>query len=513
MEFVRSAPEAFFKKDDPLYPCNSLEKEYGYAYSFACGRNQASLLMSRFQMGFDEVVNICLNSSSTPFKQACFDSLGFSLAATGDVEKIIGGCQKIGVAEFMARCSKAAAGELVFQEVPGWNEKSKAVCEASSQGKDDCLQNVDRIIKEYNRQIKINFPPKSDNKDINSYIRKTLKVCFDTGGRNGCYKQAADILYQQFGLSQTLKTLKENEEYPEVYARCHEVTHYLSRSEYEQQKSVSKVYAQCDSTCHGGCYHGTLEAYLKEKNDLSGTNLALEFTKVCGTKADYQKPLEFNECLHGLGHAAMFVKEMELKDSLKLCDRLDSQEYQERCYSGAFMENSSSSTSFDHQSIYIQADDPFYPCNSLGEKYLPLCWQYQSSYFSIITNQNWVKVAQMCQQIPAKYQDNCFKTIGTNQVGFTSSLEKMKQDCDLMPNGYFKNICVLGVVSSLSYRFVGDAKKMIDFCSVVDSQNKETCFRQMGTGLLDWNADKNSAKNNCNQIPDPQGLNWCMSVI
>ena len=89
----------------------------------------------------------------------------------------------------------------------------------------------------------------------------------------------------------------------------------------------------------------------------------------------------------------------------------------------------------------------------------------------------------------------------------------MKQDCDLMPSEHFKNVCIAGVVSSLSYRFVGEAQKMIDFCSLVDPQNKESCFRQMGTGLLDWNSNKNIAKETCKKIPDPQGISWCMSVI
>ena len=512
MEFVRSAPDDFFKKDDPLYPCNSLESQFGPAYSFACGRNQPSLLMSRFKIGFDEVVEVCLSSASNQFKEACFDALGFSLAASGSDLQIIQGCKNIAVLEYALRCVKAGAGELVFQEAPGWQEKSEAVCNAYPTGRDDCLKHVDKLILEYGRLKKINYTPIQDGEDLNLYVRREIKKCFDMGGANGCYKDVANLFYGQFGLSQTLNLLKINENHQEVYARCHEVTHYLSRLEYEKQKSISEVYSQCDSTCHGGCYHGTLEAYLKEKN-LDDVGLANHFPTVCGKPEDYQKPLEFNECLHGMGHAAMFVTDLELKDSLKLCDTLSAQDYKERCYSGVFMENSSSSTSFDHQSKYIKTDDPYYPCNSLEEKYLPLCWQYQSSYFSIITNQDWVKVAQMCQQIPAKYQDNCFKTIGTNQVGFTSSLEKMKQDCDLMPNEHFKNTCVLGVVSSLSYRFVGDSQKMIDFCSLVDSQNKETCFRQMGTGLKDWNTDKNEAKKTCSQIPDPQGLNWCMSVI
>ena len=518
MEFVRSAPDEFFKKDDLLYPCNALEKEFGYAYSFACGRNQPSLLMGRFNIGFEGVVSVCQGADSKPFQQACFDSLGFSLAATTDVEKIISGCQKIGVPEYVNRCTKAAAGELVFQEVPGWEEKSEAVCNGFAQGRSECLSHVDRLIKEYNRPKKIIFAPMQDGEDVNLYIRRQVKVCYDIGGRDGCYKQVAGLLYDNFGLSKTLALLKANEDYPEIYARCHEVTHYLSRLEYEKQGNIAKVYAQCDSTCHGGCYHGTLEAYLKEAIDnaqdgKSNFTMQTGFAKVCGRAQDYQKPIEFNECLHGMGHAAMFVTEMELKQSLKLCDTFSEQQHKERCYTGVFMENSSSSTSFDHASIYIKKDDPFYPCNALEEKYLSLCWQYQSSYFSIISNQDWKKVAQLCLQISIQYQDRCFRTIGTNQVGFTSSLETMKKDCDLMPSAHFKNVCVAGVVSSLSYRFVGDMQKMIDFCLLSDPQNRESCFKQIGYGILDWDKNKDVAKKECQKIPDTQGLSWCMSAI
>ncbi len=505
MEFVRSAPISFFKKEDALYPCDQLEKEFGYTYSASCGRNQPPLLMSRFNMGFDDVIGICLSSSSKPFKESCFDALGFSLASSGDVDQIISGCQKMQVPEYINKCAKAASGELVFQEIPGWAEKSKQVCNAFEKSQ-ECLQNVGRLIKEYNKKVQINFTPKKEGEDINLYVRSQLNKCYETDGRDGCYKKAADILHAQFGLVQTLRVFKENEQYPEVYSRCHEVTHYLSRLEFDKQKSIAKVYAQCDSTCHGGCYHGTIEAYLKK-------NTNTNFAKICGKKSDYQKPIEFNECFHGLGHAAMFVTEMELKESLKLCDTISDQKYKERCYTGVFMENSSSSTSFDHASIYIKKDDPFYPCNNLEEKYLSLCWQYQSSYFSIISNQDWKKVADLCLQIPDKYQDRCFRTIGTNQVGFTTSLEIMKKDCDLMPSENFKNICVAGVVSSLSYRFVGNMQKMIDFCSLADSQNKESCFKQVGNGVLDWDNNKDVAKRECQKIPDFQGQSWCISVI
>lgn len=512
MEFVRSAPDSFFKADDPLYPCNELEKDFGPTYSLACGRNQPPLLMGRFKKSFDNVVGICRNAPSKLFREACFDALGFSLASTIDVQQIIAGCQTIQMSEYVSRCAKAAAGELVFQEAPNWYEKSQAICNAFLESRETCLRHVDRLTKEYGRKVKINYNRKSENEDINIYIRAQLKKCYEVGGRDGCYKDAATLFYNQFGLATTLQTLKTNEEYPEVYARCHEVTHYLSRFEYDKLKNIAKVYAQCDSTCHGGCYHGTMEAYLKEKQ-LAQESVSDHFTKVCGKIEDYQNALEFNECLHGLGHAAMFVTDMELRQSLSLCDNISGLKERERCYTGVFMENSSSSTSNDHQSIYLKADDPNYPCNSLEEKYQAMCWQYQSSYFAIISNQDWTKVAAMCLQIPPQYQDRCVRTIGTNQVGFTPQLKVMKQDCDLMPNVHFQSVCVEGVISSFAYRFVGDFDRMIEFCSIANPENKEACFKQMGTAFMDWTTDKGLAKSNCSKIPDPQGVSWCTEAI
>lgn len=511
MEFVRSAPDSFYKADDPLYPCNQLENEFGYAYSFACGRNQASLLMQRFGKGFGEVAGICLRSESKPFKEACFDSLGFSAASEKEVASIISACKKIEAPEYRIRCLKAAAGELVFQEVPGWQSKAPSVCNGLEQGRGECMEHVSRLIQEYGRKQKVRTL--SLGEDINSYASEQLKACYGTGGKEGCYKDTAKAFYDQFGLSKTLGILKANEGKTEVYARCHEVTHYLSRFEYDKQRNIAKVYAQCDSTCHGGCYHGTLEAYLKEKQLQQDSDISQHFPNICGRKSDYQKPLEFNECLHGLGHAAMFVTDMELLESLRLCDTLQGEEPKTRCYSGVFMENSSSSTSFDHKSKYIKTDDPFYPCNSLEEKYQALCWQYQSSYFSILTNQDWSKVAEMCRQTPEAYQDLCFRTIGTNQVGFTQSIDTMKKDCDLMPSVRFQNICVGGVISSFAYRFVGESQKMIDFCSIVNPENQETCFKQLGTSLLDWGNDKTLAQKECQKITNEAGMAWCMDAV
>ncbi len=116
MEFVRSAPISFYKEEDPLYPCDFLENQFGYVYSLSCGRNQPSLLMGRFKMSFEDTASVCVNSISEPFKIGCIDALGFHLAGTLDPEQIIGGCNSLG--EFSNECIQKATGELVFQNSP-----------------------------------------------------------------------------------------------------------------------------------------------------------------------------------------------------------------------------------------------------------------------------------------------------------------------------------------------------------------------------------------------------------
>jgi hypothetical protein len=340
-----------------------------------------------------------------------------------------------------------------------------------------------------------------------------MGVCFQNGGKDDCYKDVAALFSTQFGLKETLNLFATNEDAPEIYTRCHEATHYLSRNEYQKVKNVPQVYASCDSTCHGGCYHGVLEAYLKDKQlPLESPQLKLEFSTVCGQLTDYNKPLLYFECLHGLGHAAMFISDMELSQSLVFCDVLPDEARRERCYSGVFMENSSSSTNTDHPGKYVRVTDPLYPCNTLEKKYLEQCYRYQSSYFALITNHDWRQVATQCLTVPIPYQESCFRTVGTNQVGFTRDMKHMKANCYLMPDK-FQETCIAGVIGSFAYRFVGDIGKMTEFCSSVNSTHQPNCFRQVGTSLVDWTTNSNERQGYCQGLNDAQRVAWCIQGL
>lgn len=151
MEYVRNASDSFFNKDNPVSLCAELEKSYGYAYSFACGRNIPPLLMGRYKKSLDEVVSACLSYDSKEFTNGCVDSLGLTLASSNNTDQIISGCQKIADPNLSLRCSKAAAGELIFQEDPNWKTKSFAICDKLTDGNIECREYLQRIIKEYDR--------------------------------------------------------------------------------------------------------------------------------------------------------------------------------------------------------------------------------------------------------------------------------------------------------------------------------------------------------------------------
>ncbi len=149
MEFARSAPANFYSRANPLSPCSEVTDSQ---MKFACGRNQPSVLMDRFKYSFDDVIKVCLDSNSSEVKEACFDSLGFTLARSGNPDAIISGCQKISEPTFVAKCTQSAAGELIFQELPGWQDNAPKVC-ASLPGNylSDCQQYLSNLIKDYGR--------------------------------------------------------------------------------------------------------------------------------------------------------------------------------------------------------------------------------------------------------------------------------------------------------------------------------------------------------------------------
>jgi len=151
MEFSRDALDGFYKKDDPLYPCNAIDAKY----TFACGRNLPSVALHRLDKSYEEVAKSCQKSPNRNLRTSCYVALGFQAvyAAESDPLKISSICESIDDKEFEYQCKSAAAGELVFQNMPNWQVNSTQICESITvtNQRQLCTDHVTQIQRNYGR--------------------------------------------------------------------------------------------------------------------------------------------------------------------------------------------------------------------------------------------------------------------------------------------------------------------------------------------------------------------------
>ena len=150
MELSISAVQSFYKKSDPLYPCNAVPEKY----SFACARSQPNVMRSKFGLQTREIALLCEQSGSEAIRHHCIDALGYYMGqmSGGDPQKIVKGCREIASKNGHAQCLAAAAGELVFQNTAGWQTTAFDVCSSlMSPERKGCLDRIEKIKKSYGR--------------------------------------------------------------------------------------------------------------------------------------------------------------------------------------------------------------------------------------------------------------------------------------------------------------------------------------------------------------------------
>lgn len=372
---------------------------------------------------------------------------------------------------------------------------------------------IDTIRMSLEKKASYGLRVRRTDEDTDSYILSQMKICAKEGNRSPCYTAITEIFLRQFSTKDILLSFKRIEKEPEIYSRCHEVGHYLGRIEYRRHKSIAQAFNTCSvMVCGVGCQHGAAEEYFRDmnmSNAISDEALGSFVRQACGSEKDYSGRIIYQECLHGLGHGILTFVDMELPRALTVCDALPEAWDREGCYAGAFMENSTSATNLDHPSRYVRPDDPTYPCSIVDQKYWKLCYQYQSSYFGERTGWDFKKTADLCRKIPYDYQAGCFNQIATNQAMATQDPQQAKKTCDLLDRVQEKDRCVDEVVSTFGGRYIDEPAFMLSFCDAVDEENKETCYKQLGSTLSYWGKTQTEREKFCKGLANPKYTSWC----
>jgi hypothetical protein len=296
-----------------------------------------------------------------------------------------------------------------------------------------------------------------------------------TAGQFSCYEKFYQGLVADGDPKAAMVDLKTRyHQEPYVKAECHQLAHVIGRAATVKYPTVDEAYIRGDSACWSGYYHGVIEALMREIGWENITSKTLN--DICRDLAR-REPQSFDHynCVHGIGHGAMYLNGNELFVALETCDQLESVWEQSSCWGGVFMENIIADNR-NHFTNYLKADDPLYPCNAVKDNQKSTCYLMQTSYMLKLKDGDFKEVFALCGTVGEDYTDTCYQSLGRDASGWTiSDPERTKNYCLLGPSERAKSNCIIGAVKDFISYHHSDVEAKV-FCNALDSNLKSTCL-------------------------------------
>jgi hypothetical protein len=281
---------------------------------------------------------------------------------------------------------------------------------------------------------------------------------------------------------------------------CHRLAHASGAGALlRNNNDIGKTFAEGDSTCWSGYYHGILERAFAGVPD---NKLAATSSKLC-TSPDVRKTNFLHyQCVHGLGHGLMLHTAYDLPKALKVCESLTDSWESTSCDSGVFMENIA--TSRGVKSRYIKDDDPVYPCQTVAERHKLYCYLMVTSRMNELNGYNWKDTARQCREdAEPKWRDTCFQSYGRDASGTSHrQIKPVATKCDIAGPTY-EDECIWGAVRDMVSE---DARpdRAAKFCGLVDTKYLEKCFDGIGTIIADQQPDDAARTKECRRVAGAQ---------
>lgn len=264
---------------------------------------------------------------------------------------------------------------------------------------------------------------------------------------------------------------------PYVKSNCHQIGHVIGRAAVDRHKTLAETYAHGDTFCWSGYYHGAIETIAQ---NIGGDKIVSQLNTVCQT-FDEQEPYSFKHynCVHGMGHGLMAVKDGELFDALKVCSKYDGYWQQESCYGGVFMENVMNRINPGKTTKYLNDTEPLYPCTAVDNTYKQQCYLMQTSHALTVVGHDFAKVFELCAGVETPYDVTCYQSLGRDVSGQSSSNAAITvQQCMLGATHVARENCFTGAVKDFISYFDSD-KQGLEMCgSIPDASLAAGCKSQ-----------------------------------
>ncbi len=256
-------------------------------------------------------------------------------------------------------------------------------------------------------------------------------------------------------------------------ANCHSAMHAIGRSAFREYGSIAEAYAQADYSCWGGYLHGVVEASMSRKK-LSDISAETVRTMCDSVKTMGETSFMHFSCVHGMGHALMYVGHNDLPNTLLRCDDLADEWESRQCANGAFMENTIADS--DHPTLFQPKDDLKYPCSVVREKDRDVCYQVQSKFILDHFKWDFPKAFDFCNKLETKaYRTLCAQGLGAGVSVYTAYDPKVIYDTCSGAGGELSDECLYGALTDLEGK-TGTINSGTEVCQYAPVTKRSNCI-------------------------------------
>ena len=293
----------------------------------------------------------------------------------------------------------------------------------------------------------------------------------------GCY----DRLFQDYLVANEAEGLLRAfngamAESPGIRRACHQITHAIGRAVFDHPRDITEIFRLDRSldACAGGFYHGVVEKLFRPDSNLpaeqhiSSGELRSKIPAVCDQFEAFGRRAE---CIHGIGHGAMFLLH-DIGRALDACTVLPDEDRRFFCYGGAFMEYTISGRAAEES-----PRDPHAPCRGLADPHRDACYYVHAFRLVELGLSGQVLIAE-CQKVPRPADDLCVRGYVVFFLAHQALAEgprPVAEFCARLDPPYGR-ICAEGVSGRLA-SITTDGSRAMPFCMIFQDQRlRQPCL-------------------------------------
>lgn len=276
----------------------------------------------------------------------------------------------------------------------------------------------------------------------------------------------------RIGANGIIATLKR------VEPTCHGRGHDLGKLIYARTGEIHRALDTCEAVCNSGCMHGVFREAMSgiaaggTDSESAPQSLAARVEAACAASGDYS----IGDCIHGLGHAFMYMADHDVQKAMGYCDQLGTYAKSYYCATGAYMEltNNPPPDYLIGRSIYSPCNESPYPAACFRYRFpvsLPDFYRAGGSLGQLVRG---------CLALERPFRLGCFHGIGNGHMQqLIRNPQTLAIVCEAGDHDD-QTVCIEGAIERMA-RYAGEAAALA--CSSLEDWRGPICEDSRKRGL------------------------------